>query len=726
MISPFILDTDNYKRNYDIIGGYVEQSAFVLHKLRNIDLKEATAFVADTISPKGTHPLHNPDSIVLEQVSRGNRERIDRPFFQFLKDVVEHNYILSPAMIAYMQPSVRKSTSASFTVHGINGRKFSKNEMFEAQKAGDKVREAIKNSEQNAKKIDINALSGMAGFSANVLYVKSGHPSLTSMCRSATSYGNAINEKFLGGNRHYENADLILADIAGICTLVDLDKIAKVIHDNDLIVLTPEQLMQAIRRSSDLYMVSENELDLVKELVYSLTDVERAAVAYTSDFYTFAKYNDAFARKLMHQLISVTTDTPADIDGVMKSLNGDEKAFVALLTAKELRKVDQNHIKEKSPEIWATMATKAASVGNWYNVYREFVEAFWRPEFLPQSVGNIEHMVRRAVLTSDTDSTIFTTQYWVEWYTGTLERTDAGDKIWYSMTFISTQLIVHGLAMLSANMGVDKSDLFRLAMKNEYAFPVFALTTMAKHYYAFMSAQEGAIFVDYKMEIKGKNLRSSTVNPDIIEGSTRLMRDIMTAIDTGQEICIDKIYDEVYEREIEIDSSIRKGESKYLSTAQIKSVYSNPKTLSTPLFHYEMWNEVFAGKYGEIPEPPIAVVKVPLILENKTEIKEWLDSWPDTDLRNKMRAFLGRTARTKFTMVMLPSTILHEQGIPEEIMLGVNTRRLTYHALSSYYMTLESLGLHKVDEDNHILVQDFHDNPTIRAKYFPSHLQLVV
>lgn len=726
MISPFILDVDNYKRNYDIIGGYVEQSAFVLHKLRSIDLETATSFVAETISPKGKRPLHNPDSIVLEQVSRGNRERIDRPFFTFLKDVVENNYILSPAMISYMQPSVRKSTSASFTVHGINGRKFSKNEMFEAQKAGDKVREAIKNSEQNAKKIDINALSGMAGFSANVLYVKSGHPSLTSMCRSATSYGNAINEKFLAGNRHYENSDLILSDIAGICTLTDLDKIEKIIIENDLYILSADELMAVIRRSSDLYMVSENELDLVISLVHSLTDIERAAVGYVSDFYTFAKYNDSFARKIMQSLISITTDTPADIDGTMKALNGDEKAFVALLTAEELRKVDQNHIKEKSPEIWATMATKAASVGNWYDTYRAFVEAFWRPEFLPQSVGNIEHMVRRAVLTSDTDSTIFTTQYWVEWFTGTLDRTDAGDKIWYSMTFISTQLIVHGLAMLSANMGVDKTDLFRLAMKNEYAFPVFALTTMAKHYYAFMSAQEGAIFTEYKMEMKGRNLRSSTVNPDIIKGSTKLMFDIMTAIDTGQKLEIDEIYDVVYERELEIDSSIRRGESKYLSTAQIKSVYSNPNTLSTPLFYYEMWNEVFASKYGDIAEAPLSVVKVPLILENKTAIKEWLDLWEDEDLKNKMKAFLGKSNRSKFTMIMLPSSILNEQGIPEEIMLGVDTRKLTYHALMSFYMTLESLGLHKVDEDNHILVQDFHHNATIRAKYFPNHPLTIV
>lgn len=72
-----------------------------------------------------------------------------------------------------------------------------------ARTAEDKVLEKIKDAEQNAKKIAINSLSGMHGFTGNILYVKSGHSSLTSMCRSATGYGNANNEKLLAGSRHY-------------------------------------------------------------------------------------------------------------------------------------------------------------------------------------------------------------------------------------------------------------------------------------------------------------------------------------------------------------------------------------------------------------------------------------------------------------------------------------------------------------------------------------------
>lgn len=713
MTNPFILPKEQYKRNYDIITGYVEQSSFFLHKTKSIPLEKATEFVKKTIAKDGARPLHNPDSLVLEQESQGNRIRADRPFFDFVKDVVVNQYILSPAMIAYLPPTVRKSTSAAFTEDGIAGRNFSKQEMFEAQRAGDKNRESIKNSEQNAKKVDINALSGMAGFSANVLYIKSGHPSLTSMCRSATSYGNAINEKFLSGNRHYDEVELILSDITSVCTNINLDLIREVIEENNLNILTAEEVIESIHRSSDLYMLNEAAMKPVHELVHSLSDIERAAYAYVSDFYTFTKYNDSFSREMIADLIEVRSDVPDNIDGIMKSLNGDEKAFVALLTADELKLVDQNDVKGTSPEVWSLMAQKAMTIKMWYKKYAKFIAAFWRPEFLPQSIGNIEHMVRRVVLTSDTDSTIFTTQDWVEWYTDTLERSTSGDRVWYAMTFISTQLIVHGLAMLSTNMGVDANDLHRLAMKNEYAFPVFALTTMSKHYYAFKSAQEGVIYTDYKMEVKGVNLRSSSVNPKLIDGAHEMMSRIMGYIDTGRKFTVEEIYDEIYDLEMNIYNSVRKGESEYLKTAQIKSMYSNPRTLSTPLFYYEMWNDVFASKYGSVQEPPLAVVKVPLSIDNKSDIDEWLEKWEDTELRDKMRLFLGKSGRTKFSMVMLPHSILSEHGIPDEIMMGIDTRKLTHHALKSYYMVLESLGIYKVDDNNHILVQDFHTR-TIR------------
>ena len=63
------------------------------------------------------------------------------------------------------------------------------------------------------------------------------------------------------------------------------------------------------------------------------------------------------------------------------------------------------------------------------------------------------------------------------------------------------------MATISGNLGIDQSEITRMQMKNEYYFPVFALTSRAKHYFAYMAAQEGIVFEIMKSEIKGVALR---------------------------------------------------------------------------------------------------------------------------------------------------------------------------------------------------------------------------
>ncbi|MFO5795503.1 family B DNA polymerase, partial [Klebsiella pneumoniae] len=67
------------------------------------------------------------------------------------------------------------------------------------------------------------------------------------------------------------------------------------------------------------------------------------------------------------------------------------------------------------------------------------------------------------------------------------------------------------LAIQSANMGVSKHKLRLFAMNNEFYFAVLALTTRSKHYFASQDAQEGVMFNESRMEIKGVGLRDSKV-----------------------------------------------------------------------------------------------------------------------------------------------------------------------------------------------------------------------
>ncbi len=718
--NPFVLPVSEYKRNLDIVGAYFEQNAFFLHRQTGQPIEKCTAFIKTQVSRSGKFPIKNPPVLALKQVSPGNRERVDETFLGYIQEVVETNRILSPSMVCYERPEVNKSTSAAYIEGGINGRKAAKKEMFNARIAGDHVLEYIKDCEQNAKKIAINAVSGMHGFSGNILYVKSGHSSLTSMCRTATGYGNANNEKLITGSRHYWSPDITLSNILAICTNTDYDQLQDAMERYSIHYPSTDETMRCIERSTSLYWRNDNELTKLAQFVDKLKPIERAAFVYIGDLYHLMQYNESFVRGFMDSFIKDNRPKSIDLetaDSILKAQDDDTKALTNYLNAslfntyvddkgKEQSKT-REYLRENEPSNYIQLAITASSISETLKDYTPFIKAFLVPKILPPTVANIRSIIRRTALASDTDSTIFTTQEWVKWYTGTYDRTPEGDGIWYTMTYIATQCIIHVLAQFSANMGVSPGDLHRLSMKNEYAFPVFALTSRAKHYFAFMSAREGNVYSEYDMEIKGVALRSSIVPINVIKRAKELMTEILTAADKGEQFSVKRWFHEVWSYEQDIKQSIEKGEPKYLKSAQIKESYKNMG--SSPYQQYLLWEEVFAPKYGSTTPPPYSAIKVPLEISNKTEMKAWLSSIEDKELAKRLAKFLADRERDKLTTLMLPTALMSATGMPKEVMQVVNVRKLTFEILESFYLLLECLGLHVVDSKFRRLVSDIYE-----------------
>lgn len=719
-MNPFVLPAQQYKRNLNIVRAYVEQNALYLHKETGEPYDDCVQFVQSQIKSGGQFPIKDPQVLSLEQVSPGNRQQVERTFLGYVGDAMDKNWIISPSMVCYERPEVNKSTSAAFIEGGIKERKKAKKEQFEARNRGDEVLEYIKDCEQNAKKIGINSVSGMHGFSGNILYVKSGHSSLTSMCRTATGYGNANNEKFISGSRHYYHVDIVIANILNIIKHTDFDALDKVMHDYHIYYPTVEQTMECVTHSTSLYGMGQEDLAQIHSLVSKLTDLERSAFVYSGDLYHLAKYNDAMVRTFMDLIIDgqegiVVEDAKATYD----SLDDDTKSLVNYLNAPLFDTFldDEGKTQTKTPkyflqhEMWKyeQLAKTAANVKKVLVDYTPLIKVLWVPMHMPPSVANIKGIIRRTALASDTDSTIFTTQEWVKWYTGDYKRTRKGDGIWYTMTYLTTQCIIHVLAQFSANMGVAAEDIHRLSMKNEYAFPVFALTSRAKHYFAYMSAREGNVYPEYDSEIKGVALRSSIVPVHVIKRAKALMMEIMSTADKGEQLDLGYVYSVIWEFENDIIQSIAKGEARYLKTGQVKEKYKNME--SSPYQHYLMWEEVFAPKYGSTPPPPYSVIKVPLEINNRTDMTNWLNAMDDQQLAERMKKWMEARGKTQVSTLLLPSMVLGRAGMPKEVMLAINTRKLTYEILESFYMLLETLGIFQIDSGMCRLVSDIYTPP---------------
>jgi len=722
MENPFVLPKEAYTRDLDLLKGYFKQNVFFLHRMTGQSEDQCLKFLRKTLSRNGRFPMQDPNMLVLRQDSPGNRVKDEMTLLSYVKTVTDSDRILSPSMVCYENPNVLKSPSAKFVESGIAGRKKAKNEMFMAQVAEDKVLEKIKDAEQNAKKIAINSLSGMHGFTGNILYVKSGHSSLTSMCRSATGYGNANNEKLLAGSRHYHSPKITVANMAALVTSQPHAEFEAAMQKCGFVYPNVEQTAECIRRSTDLYWRNPAQFQKIVDFIVRMTPLERAIVVYTGDLYHITKYNDEFVRTFMDKIIkfdpskddTVIEDPKKLLDG--KSIDDDTKVLATYLNADLARGENFDSMSKKGMnEALLYIARTALNIQNVLQEYFDFIRVFLTPVLLAPTVANIKGILRRVVLASDTDSTIFTTQEWVTWYTGNDNRTKEGDGIWYTTTYIACQCIVHVLAKLSANMGVIKEDLHRLTMKNEYAFPVFTLTSRAKHYYAFMSCREGNVYKDYEMEIKGVALRSSTVPVSIIKAAKGFMKEVMNRADQNKQFTLEELYHRVWSHEQDIYNSIKNGEHKYLKSVQIQESYpnmnkENPYLEKSNYKHYLMWEEVFAPKYGHVESPPYSCIKVPLDIKNKTDMTNWFAKVEeiDPDFAARLKHYHIMTGRDKIGTLYLPYSILAGIGMPPEVMVMINVRRLTYEILESFYMILESLGVFQVDSKYVRLISDIY------------------
>jgi hypothetical protein len=708
MSNPFVLAPEEYTRDIDIVKAFVNQNALYLHLETGDPVEECRKFVKDTIRPGAPNGIKDPIIVSLEQTSPGNRERVDRSFLEYIKIVTESERILSPSMVCYEQAAVNKSTSAAYIEGGINERGVAKKEMFVARQQNNHILEYIKDCEQNAKKIGINSVSGMHGFEGNILYVKSGHSSLTSMCRTASGYGNAINERFIGGSRHYWHVDIVIANMLTIMSNTDYDLLQEAVDKYSIHLPTIDQTMECIEWSTRLYWRNAVELARCKSLVEKMSGIQRAAFVYSGDMYHLMKYNEPLVRDFMDSLIcpDLSGVVINDPDAVLSenARDPDRAAYVNLLGSVILDGRTRAMLKAEDPEGYLQLARIAQNVGTVILQYSSLIRALWVPKHLPPTVANIRSIIRRVVIAGDTDSTIFTTQLWGEWYTGSSKRSEKSDGIWHTVTYLTTQCIIHVMAQFSGNMGVAPSDIHRLSMKNEYAFPVFSLTSRAKHYYAYMSAREGNVYKEYDHEIKGVALRSSIVPVDIIKRAKELMFEVLTAADNGDQLELRYVYDVIWKFEQEIIASIAKGEPRFLKTGQVKPVYKNME--SSPFQHYNLWETVFAPKYGSTVEPPYSVIKVPLNINNKTEMAEWLLSFGDVEMCQRFSKWMDDRNKDKMSTLLLPTSLLGIRGMPVEIMPAINVRKLTYEILESFYLILESLGVYQIDENFIRLVSD--------------------
>lgn len=700
MTNPFLLPPEEYQRDLNLRQGIVEQIAKYTSLREGIPYEEVVPLVIEELN-SGKLRLRDRSFKYLQRKEAGERVEEETTFLKYIDLAIDEGRILSPSMTIYRTAEEDKSVTAEWLDGNIAMRRKSKTNMFVLKQNGDLLGSLLADYDQNARKIRINSVSGMRGFKGCPLFIQTGHSSLTTLCRAAAGYGNGVVERFLGGARHYHTAEVAKANLVAVLMSEKREPWQAVMDKYQLKYPTVDDVMSMVDRSSSPYWKSEEDVETIRKIVTAMEPIERAIVLFSGDMYHLAITNEDFTSKFIDEFLMLEElHDEVDTKAVLSTLDTTEKAYVYALCEKILKGTTLQNVERDNPEGYKQIGRTAKRLKEVLVKYADFIGVIFTTKHLPPTVGNIRDINRTTGIIADTDSTIFMCQWWVEKLTGHIRRGYKEDRIWYFTTYAVCQCIANALALLSANVGVERKFINRLSMKNEYGFPVLMNTNLSKTYAALVSIREGNVFEKNDLDLKGVGLRGSSAPPVILKGLANFIEMILNNINEGVEMNAADIIKVVADYELRVIRSVLKGEPDFLRTDTIKQ--DGPKEI-----YHHLWQDVFSAKYGSVSEPPYTSVKLSLELGNKTAVKEFLESIKDVEIRHKFDDWLVKFKRDKLELLHLPVLAIKQSGLPEELVDIANVRKIAYDTCSGFYLVLEACGLFIVDRDFQRLAYEF-------------------
>jgi len=691
MTNLFINPIESYKRDIDPLEGYLNQSAFYVSKMLDLSLEEARVYVRD----KNNENIKNPTVEYYHRKENKDVEKSKIGLKQYIDNVVTNEEILAPTFTSYMNPKKEVSMLVGFLEQNISLRSKAKKLAFKYKSEGRHKDFGIKHNEQANYKLYNNSLSGTFCSDGTTLLNPTAHSTLTSTVRVMSSISNANNEKFIEGNRHYYNIDVTLANVIYLSSIAN-EELTTIMAEYNIHHPTVDETMECIHRSTKLYWKDEVGSKTIREFVSKLDPIERAAIVYLGDLYHLRLYNDLLVRNMLTEISCKYALDGVDIPTMLDVIDGSDELMISLahvICMDEVRGKGMNH-KDMDLDTIRCLYGTIIHIKESLQKYNNLLHAFFTTPSIPNNVSRIKHMIRRCVVLSDTDSTVFSTDNWILWYFGNLDFTPKGFAIANTLGFLTTMIIKHSIRIFSANVGVpnDKKDI--LSMKPEYNFPVFAQALVSKHYYTSILIQEGNVWNEPTLEIKGSLLKASMAPKNITADTHKQMSNILNTVIKGKKISIQDELDHLISIETKIYDELIKGKSTYFSLSKIKSPegYSDDNPAKTPYLQHMLWMDVFQDKYGTIDPPPYGCVKIPTILINKTSLSKWVASIEDSEFRNRVIGWLTKHKKTTLPTIYINVDFINAFNIPIEILNIINTTKIILDITRANRMLLETLG----------------------------------
>lgn len=693
MENIFFKPKTEYTNQLNPTKGYLEQLTQHLAVRKGIPVHEARTVAIEFMKKnfKDRHVRY------FERNEVGDREVKDGSVMQYIKKNVSDRNVLAPTFTSYCHADHKKSIISEFISLNVETRSKAKKEGQRAKAEGNTELAEAKNNEQNVRKTYNNSVSGLFGQSACILYNPTAHSTLTSITRTMTSLSNACNERLIGGNRYLPRPKDVYHQIVYESTYADEAKIKACVEKFNIYLPTVEETVACLKYSSDLYFQDENYYNkYIVTYLEKLSPYQRAAICYNGDLYHQRKFNDAFIRELVTKLITpVIVDTPLEDLSVIGTTHEPIRVLAHSILVDKVKGfgLDYKKMNEESGLAASVMATHDNTV-KVLQEYKEFFNTFYMTEIVPINSHRLREMRRRVVILSDTDSSCFTLDEWVDWYANGYKVTPVTIALASAITYIASEAIVNQLAILSKSMNVDDAQLDVLQMKNEWLWLTISPAEVSKHYFAWAVIQEGSVLTKPELDLKGVHLKNSAVPVEITKHAKDLINDICIKLSSNEKISFKDTMKEIIGVEERIIKSINLGEVTFFKRAKIKNdtAYAQERNKS-PYQRHMFWNEVFGPKYGMLQEPPYDVIKVPTVIKTKTKLKEWIADIEDLELRGRLVNWLETFNKSNLPTIYINLDQAKGRGIPPEILKVIDIKRIVFDCTMQHRILTQMLGV---------------------------------
>lgn len=699
-----------YDNQLNPVKGYVEQLTHFIAVKKEISIEEARPLALKLIKERfKDRPIK-----YFERQENGDRKVENGTLLNYIKKNIAEKNILVPTFTSYMNASVKPSILSSFIADNVVTRSKAKKEGQAAKAKGDLDVADSKNNEQNNMKIRNNSISGLFGQMACILYNPTAHSTLTSITRTMTSLSNACNERLIAGNRYLPRPQDVYRLIAYESTYTDVDQVKRVVEKYNLYLPTIQDTVNVLKRSTDLYFHDDRYYQkYIIPYLAKLTPYHLASICYVGDLYHQRKFNSDFIRMILNELIEKGPENlpPLENPNVLHSVHEPILMLGHCIHSQEIKGLGKDYELFNEKGVASRLLATCNHIQEVLLKYKDYFNAFFMKNIVPINSHRLRDMRRRVVVLSDTDSSCFTLDEWVEWYNGTYYLDEKAISVASTVTYIASEAIVNQLAILSKSMNVQQEKIDVLAMKSEFLWEALSTAEASKHYFAWTVVQEGNVFKKPELELKGVHMKNSAVPKEAVDHNTNLIKDICAKVSTGEKVSFNKILLEVIGMENRIISTITSGDPTYLKRSKIKdeTAYSQGRDKS-PYQRHLFWEQVFAPSYGDIPKPPYDVVKLPTIITSKTAMKLWIESIEDIELRTRLINWLTEFKKSKLPTIYLASDYVAANGVPKEISTVIDIKRIVFDSTMQHRLLMGMLGVFL--NDNLLIKEQFRLPPS--------------